>query len=93
MKKHILIITLLTLSTRQTFAAGIIGNGIQELYDEAKSAFPYIMAIVFIISVLMNIGNAISEHSWKPLISGIARFMGIALVASALVAFLISLSV
>ena len=65
----------------------------QTFWDEIKKAAPFIIAGIFLVSVLMNIGKVIgNDRDYKGFLSGVAIFFGILMLVGGIIAYILNMS-
>lgn len=93
MKKQILFLVFILLGSSPTFAQLGIEEGAKSIWDEIKSAAPYILAVIFLISVLVNSGKLIGENrDYMAFVRGLALWFGMLLLIGGMISYILSLS-
>jgi len=65
----------------------------QNLWDQISSAAPLIIAGIFVVSVLMNIGKVMgNDRDYKSFFTGVALFFFGMLIVGAVVAWILNLT-
>lgn len=88
MKKKIIAV-LSVLSAKMAAAQSMFGSFAKDLQSEIESYFPIILAVVFIVAALFNMGKFFGEdRDWKKGITNIVLYVGAALLVMGAYSFL-----
>ncbi|MDC6367199.1 MULTISPECIES: hypothetical protein [Flavobacteriaceae] len=82
------------LSSTQIFAADLgIKALVDDLWEEIKAAAPVILAIIFLVGILLNIGKLLGENrDYKSFLVSVFLFFGGVTIIGGIVTYLLSLS-
>ena len=84
MKKSIILIAILLLSSKSLFAQiGGIENSVNEISDTIRNIFPIVLGVIFLVGFLFNVGHFFGENS--DLKKGITRVLLFVLISGVVV--------
>lgn len=76
-RKTLLILSTMSFAANQLFAQEMFGDFAKNMQDEVEGYFPYVIAVIFVISALFNMGKFFGEdRDVKKGISNILLFVG-----------------
>lgn len=86
--KKSMLIVLLMLFSKFTFAGQIFGSGLQEIQSEVEDAYPYALCVIFAVCFIANIHNFFGEdRNVKKGFYSMLIFVGGTLAAGAVYTF------
>ena len=93
MRKKITLLLTLSFAANRLFAQEMFGSFAKDLKAEVEEYFPYVIAIVFIVSGLFNLGKFFGEErDYKKGITNILLYVGATLLLMGAYKYLSGLS-
>ncbi len=93
MKKYILPLVAIVLQVTPVSAQFGIAEGAESVWSEISSAAPYILAAVFLVSVLANSGKLIGENrDYMAFVRGLGLWFGMLILIGGIVSYILTLS-
>lgn len=93
MRKSIILLGIILLKATPLFAQLGIEEGAESIWDEISAAAPYILAAVFLVSVLVNSGKLIGDNrDYMAFVRGLGLWFGMLLLIGGMISYILTIS-